>query len=219
MSKDEAAFIAGLEKMIETDIKGRGIADEAVIRALKAVPRHIFVPENYRGFYYGDFPLPIGFGQTISQPYIVALMTQSLALDKNCKVLEIGTGSGYQTAVIARLAGEIHSVELIPELHNRAKSLLLNMQTSKNIWLYCGDGYDGLPEQAPFDRIILTAAPAEIPDALVDQLAEGGRMVVPYGEGFQRLSLIEKKPGGRIIETFIESVRFVPMVRAKRERK
>jgi len=146
-------------------------------------------------------------------------MPQRLALDKGCKVLEIGTGSGYQTAVLSKLAGEVHSVEIIPELHERAKSLILSLQTGNNVRLYRGDGYDGLPEKAPFDRIILTAAPAEVPAVLVAQLAEGGRMVVPYGEGFQRLSLIEKKPGGRIVETFIESVRFVPMVRERRESK
>jgi protein-L-isoaspartate(D-aspartate) O-methyltransferase len=197
------------EKMVETQIKARGVKDPRVISALLKVERHRFVLEEYLNSAYADQPLPIGEGQTISQPYIVALMTELLELKENEKVLEIGTGSGYQAAILAELAKEVYSIEIIESLANTAKKRLSELGY-QNINVKAGDGYLGWPEAAPFDAIIITAAPDHIPKPLLDQLKEGGRMVVPVGTYAQELKKIVKR-SGKIETTGIISVIFVPM--------
>jgi protein-L-isoaspartate(D-aspartate) O-methyltransferase len=197
------------EKMVETQIKGRGVKDPRVLSALLKVERHRFVPEEYLNSAYFDQPLPIGEGQTISQPYIVALMTELLELKGNEKVLEIGTGSGYQAAILAELAKEVYTIEIIESLASTAKKRLLELGY-QNIRVKAGDGYLGWPEAAPFDAIIITAAPDHIPKPLLDQLKEGGRMVVPVGSYTQELKKIVKR-SGKIETTDIISVIFVPM--------
>ena len=182
------------EKMVETQIKGRGVKDPRVLSALLKVERHRFVPKKYLNSAYLDQPLPIGEGQTISQPYIVALMTELLELKGNEKVLEIGTGSGYQAAILAELAKEVYTIEIIESLALRAKNRLLELGY-QNIRVKAGDGYLGWPEAAPFDAIIITAAPDHIPKPLVEQLKEGGRMVVPVGSYTQELKKIVKRSG------------------------
>jgi protein-L-isoaspartate(D-aspartate) O-methyltransferase len=209
-SKDD--FFEKRKNMVESQIKARGIKDERVIEAMLKVERHLFVPQNLRDSAYEDFPLPIGEGQTISQPYIVALMTEVLNLKPNDKVLEIGTGSGYQAAVLAEIAKEVYTIEILPKLAERAAELLKDLGY-KNIKVKCGDGYLGWPEYAPFDCIIVTCAPDHIPQPLIEQLKEGGRMVIPVGERFyQELILIEKKEG-KIEKRSIIPVLFVPMIR------
>lgn len=184
-----------------------GIRDERVLAVMERVPRHRYIPELLRGEdAYDDHPCPIGFGQTISQPYIVAYMTQTLAVQSGEKVLEIGTGSGYQTAVLAGLGAEVYSIERIPELAEHARR-----QLGEGVHLRCGDGTFGWPEEAPFDVIIGTCAPSEVPPALVAQLGEGGRMMLPVGNVVQQLMLFLKR-NGRIQRTPDQSVRFVPMV-------
>jgi len=197
------------EKMVETQIKARGVKDPRVLSALLKVERHRFVPEEYLSSAYSDQPLPIGEGQTISQPYIVALMTELLELKGNEKVLEIGTGSGYQAAVLAELAKEVYTIEIVEPLAATAKNRLLELGY-QNIKVKAGDGYLGWPEAAPFDAIIITCAPDHIPEPLVDQLKEGGRMVLPVGTHTQELKKIVKRSGK--IETMdIIPVVFVPM--------
>jgi protein-L-isoaspartate(D-aspartate) O-methyltransferase len=178
------------------------------------VPRHLFVPEPVRARAYGDLPLPIGDGQTISQPYIVALMSQLLGAGADHRVLEIGTGSGYQAAVLSLLAKEVFSIELVPRLATDAREKLGKLGYA-NVTVRAGDGYQGWPEQAPFDRIILTAAPDEIPPALLDQLKPGGRLVAPVGDSRQQLVVVEKDFNGQLRRRTILGVRFVPMVRGK----
>jgi protein-L-isoaspartate(D-aspartate) O-methyltransferase len=197
------------EKMVETQIKGRGVRDPRVLSALLKVERHRFVPEEYLNSAYFDQPLPIGEGQTISQPYIVALMTELLELKGNEKVLEIGTGSGYQAAILAELTKEVYTIEIIESLASTAKKRLAELGY-QNISVRAGDGYLGWPEAAPFDAIIITAAPDHIPKPLLDQLKEGGRMVVPVGTYSQELKKIVKQ-SGKIETTDIISVIFVPM--------
>ena len=197
------------QKMVETQIKGRGVKDPRVISALLKVERHRFVPGEYSNSAYSDQPLPIGEGQTISQPYVVALMTELLELKGNEKVLEIGTGSGYQAAILAELAKEVYTIEIIESLASTAKNRLLELGY-QNIRVKAGDGYLGWPEAAPFDAIIITAAPNHIPKPLLDQLKEGGRMVVPVGTYTQELKKIVKR-SGKIEATDIISVIFVPM--------
>jgi protein-L-isoaspartate(D-aspartate) O-methyltransferase len=197
------------EKMVETQIKGRGVRDPRVLSALLKVERHRFVPEEYLNSAYFDQPLPIGEGQTISQPYIVALMTELLELKGNEKVLEIGTGSGYQAAILAELTKEVYTIEIIESLASTAKKRLSKLGY-QNISVRAGDGYLGWPEAAPFDAIIITAAPDHIPKPLLDQLKEGGRMVVPVGTYSQELKKIVKQ-SGKIETTDIISVIFVPM--------
>ena len=197
------------EKMVETQIKARGVKDPRVLSALLKVERHRFVPEEYLGSAYSDQPLPIGEGQTISQPYIVALMTELLELRGNEKVLEIGTGSGYQAAVLAELAREVYTIEIIEPLALAAKNRLLELGY-QNIKVKAGDGYSGWPEAAPFDAIIITCAPDHIPEPLVEQLKEGGRMVLPVGAYAQELKRIVKR-SGKIETTDIIPVVFVPM--------
>jgi len=201
--------------MVETQIRARGIADPAVLRALERVPRHRFVPPEYQPDAYGDHPLPIGHGQTISQPYIVALMTELLGVGPADRVLEIGTGCGYQTAVLAEIAAEVYSVEIIPQLAAAAEQRLHELGY-RNVHLRRGDGHEGWPEHAPYGGIIVTAAAAEVPPPLLEQLAEGGRLAIPVGTrlGGQDLVVLEKK-GARVVRTNYGGVLFVPLVRGQ----
>ncbi len=195
--------------MVIDQIERRGVKDEDVLEAMRTVPRHEFMPENVRYSAYEDEPQPIGSGQTISQPYIVGLMTELLQVDENSKVLEIGTGSGYQAAVLAEICDSVYTIEIICELADRADSTLSALNYD-NVVVRCGDGYRGWPDKAPFDGIIVTAAPDEIPQPLLDQLADGGRMVIPVGTYYQELKLIRKQ-NGEIKEMNVIPVRFVPM--------
>lgn len=201
------------QRMVDEQLRARGIRDERVLAAMARVPRHRFVPESERALAYRDGPLPIGHGQTISQPYIVAFMTEALALTASDVVLEIGTGSGYQAAVLAELAREVYTIELVPELAAGAERTLSELGY-RNVRVRTGDGYRGWPERAPFSKIIVTAAPEEVPQALVDQLAVGGTMVVPVGpqDGHQELRIVTKTAKGVSTERGF-AVRFVPMVR------
>lgn len=202
-------FKAMREKMVETQIQARGVKDSRVLSALRKVERHRFVPKEYLDSAYSDQPLPIGEGQTISQPYIVALMTELLELKGGEKVLEIGTGSGYQAAILAELAKEVYSIEIVETLASMAKNRLSEMGY-QNVKVKAGDGYLGWPEVAPFDVIIITCAPDHIPKPLIEQLKEGGRMVVPVGTYAQELKKIVKR-SGKIETTDVISVVFVPM--------
>ena len=200
--------------MIETQIKKRGITDQTILDAMKEVNRHEYVQENFERLAYSDRPVPIGYGQTISQPYIVAFMSHKLNVASHHKVLEIGTGSGYQAAVLAELSDHVYTIEIKPELAKRAEKVL-KKNDYDNITIRIGDGYKGWPEHAPFDRIMVTAAPKEIPEKLVEQLAPGGIMVLPVGETvmMQYLWLITKDNDGQIEKEKILPVRFVPMVK------
>jgi protein-L-isoaspartate(D-aspartate) O-methyltransferase len=200
--------------MIERDLRGRGIRDAKVIAAMEAVPRHLFVPQKLRASAYDDRPLPIGEGQTISQPYIVAYMTELLELRDHEKALEIGTGSGYQTAILARLAAAVYSIEIIPALSERAAPLLRQLGFT-NIQLKIGDGFFGWEENAPFDAIVLTAAAPRVPEPLWRQLREGGRMIMPLGEPreTQKLVRIRKAAGKQLVEE-LSGVVFVPLTGA-----
>ncbi len=195
--------------MVELQIKPRGITDQRVVASMLNVARHEFVPERYRGAAYADHPLPIGEGQTISQPYIVALMTQCLALQSTERVLEIGTGSGYQAAVLSVLVKEVYTIEIIPSLADSASARLKRLGYD-NVRVRCGDGFLGWPEEAPFDAIIITCAPSTLPEPLVAQLADGGRLIVPLGDDLQVLTLYEKNDGV-LISQEIAPVLFVPM--------
>ena len=198
------------ERMVKDQLIRRNIKDQRVLNTMRTTPRHLFVPQAYRHMAYQDGPLPIGHDQTISQPYIVAIMTELLQLTGEEKVLEIGTGSGYQAAVLSPLAAQVYTIEIVEPLANSSKVLLQKMGYD-NVEVRWGDGYKGWPEQAPFDRIIVTAAPPKIPQALVDQLAVGGRMVLPVGKHYQELILVTKNEK-RITRKEIFPVRFVPMV-------
>jgi protein-L-isoaspartate(D-aspartate) O-methyltransferase len=189
-----------------------GHVDAPVLEAMRAVPRHEFVPAEVSGQAYADRPLPIGLGQTVSQPYVVALMTHLLQVKPGDRVLEIGTGSGYQAAVLARLAGEVYSVEIVEELARRAAQTLERLGYT-NITARIGDGYQGWAEHAPYDGIVVTAAPDHVPPALVAQLKPGGRLVIPVGGLFQDLMVIAKAADGTTTSTTIVPVRFVPLVR------
>lgn len=200
-------------KMVEDQIAARGINDQKVLEAMRTVPRHSFVPESYQSYAYRDRPLPIGEGQTISQPYMVGYMTEAIQPDQSDKVLEIGTGSGYQAAVLAEIVDEVYTLEIIPELGNRAKELLRELGYT-NVFAKVSDGYHGWSEHAPFDAIVVTAAAEKIPEPLLDQLAEGGRMVIPIGaqHEVQHLVLVRKKNGKIKMENLFP-VRFVPFTR------
>lgn len=205
-------FAQQREQMVVNTIRNRGISDEDVLEAMERVPRHLFVPEEQQNRAYGDYPLPIGFGQTISQPYIVAMMTELLELEEGDKVLEVGTGSGYQAAILAELPGvDVYTLEIIPELAQRAKEKL---ETLGYTDLHCkqGDGYYGWPGHAPFDAIIVTAAPDHVPQPLRQQLAVGGRMVIPIGPrgGYQTLWKFVKQPDGEMNAHNMGGVAFVP---------
>lgn len=203
------------ERMVRT-VRAHGCDDEAVLAVLGRLPRHEFVPEDVRRFAYQDSPLPIGHEQTISQPFIVAFMTAALHLRPTDKVLEIGTGSGYQAAVLAELAAEVYTIEIVVPLARRAEALLQRLGYH-NVHVRAGDGYRGWPQQAPFDAIMVTAAPDHVPEPLVDQLAPGGRMILPVGEGRQQLVLIEKSEQG-VTRRSVLDVRFVPMTGEARNR-
>lgn len=209
----EDPFDAQRERMVREQIEARGIRNADVLRVMRSTPRHLFVPENLREYAYSDRPLPIGLGQTISQPYIVALMTELLAAGKTDRVLEIGTGSGYQAAILAATAKHVYTIEIVPELARTARERLAAMGL-KNVTVRLGDGYQGWPEDAPFDRIILTAAPPEVPQMLIEQLARGGRLVAPVGHSpaTQELVVVEKTTGGEIRRRAVAPVMFVPMV-------
>ena len=196
-------------RMVEEQIRVRGITDSSVLRAMEKVPRHLFVPEQARHLAYADRSLPIGLGQTISQPAIVAYMTEAAGISKGEKVLEIGTGSGYQAAVLGEVAGEVYTIEIIPELAEGARRVLSELGY-KNVSVKAGNGYLGWPEHAPFDAIVVTAAPDEIPQALVDQLAVGGKMVIPVGDKNQEMMIVEKGREG-VTKRRTIPVRFVPM--------
>jgi len=202
------------EKMVERQIKARGIRDERVLKAMLKVPRHLFVDPSLIDQAYADHPLPIGNGQTISQPYIVALMTEALELKGKERVLEIGTGSGYQTAILAELALWVYTIEKYPQLLERAKEILVDKLGYKNISFKLGDGTLGWEEAAPFDAIIVTAAGPEIPKPLIDQLKEGGRIVIPVGDENVQVLVKGVKKGGRLETTPLEGVKFVKLVGA-----
>lgn len=206
-------FEAARNKMVATQIESRGVRNKAVLYAMRKVPRHLFVPREYEREAYGDYPLPIGYGQTISQPYIVAYMTEVVKPSKNKKALEIGTGSGYQAAVLAELVDKVYTIEIVPELAKESAERLKKLGY-KNIICKFGDGYKGWPENAPFDIIVVTAAAEQIPQPLMDQLAEGGRLVIPVGPAtaVQELILIEKK-NGKTEKKRLTFVRFVPFRR------
>ena len=208
---DEARLRGEREAMVQQQIAARGVQDPGVLAALREVPRHRFVPEHLQGLAYSDRPLPIGEGQTISQPFIVAYMTEALGVSRTHKVLEIGTGSGYQAAVLARVARTVYTIEIVPDLARRATATLKALGYD-NVVVRDGDGYAGWPEHAPFDRIMVTAAPEQVPQPLIDQLATGGRMVIPVGGSEQWITIIEKTPGGVVQRRTIE-VRFVPFTR------
>ena len=203
-------FKAMREKMVESQIKSRGVRDPRVLSAMLKVERHLFVPKEFQNSAYSDQPIPIGEGQTISQPYIVALMTELLELKGGERVLEVGTGSGYQAAILAELGVEVYTIEIVEKLASSAQKVLLELRY-QNIKVKAGDGYLGWPEAAPFDAIIVTCAPDHIPKPLLDQLKESGRMVVPVGTYSQELKKIVKK-SGKAETTDIIPVIFVPMI-------
>ncbi len=213
-NKSSEDFIKERERMVNEQIKGRGISDTRVLNAMIKVPRHLFVQEPFTKKAYDDRPLPIGLNQTISQPYIVAFMTEVLKLKATDRVLEIGTGSGYQAAILAEICDSVYTIEIFESLAGRARKTL-NQLGYKNIMVKHGDGYQGWPEHAPFDAIIVTCAPTRIPQPLKDQLAEKGRMIIPVGgSGIQELILLVKK-NGRILEESVLPVMFVPMINEK----
>lgn len=201
------------ELMVSQQIERRGINNKAVLEAMRRVPRHLFVADKYLPEAYCDSPLPIGLQQTISQPYIVALMTEYLQLEKHHKVLEIGTGCGYQTAVLAEIVDEIYTIEIVPELAALAKKNLQRLDYH-NIQSKCGDGLTDWRHEAPFDRIIVTAAPAILPTALIAQLKVSASMVIPVGSFLQTLYRITKKAENKIEKQILSQVRFVPMTGA-----
>ncbi|MBM3315773.1 protein-L-isoaspartate(D-aspartate) O-methyltransferase [candidate division WOR-3 bacterium] len=204
-------FVQARRRMVEYQIAARGVNDPRVLEAMAEVPRHFFVPASFQHQAYEDHPLPIGRGQTISQPYIVAAMTEALKLENAHRVLEIGTGSGYQTALLAWLAGSVYTVELVDELSKQAR-LAAQRLDLRNVRFRVGDGNAGWPEFAPYDRIIVTAAAEMMPFALVEQLADGGRIVVPVGREAQTLT-VGVKHGRRLVQRALMSVVFVPFVK------
>lgn len=211
------AHVTTRMRMVAEQIEARGVRDPAVLSAMRRVPRHEFVPEDLQAYAYDDRPLPIGNGQTISQPYIVAIMTELAELTKDASVLEIGTGSGYQTAVLAEVAGQVYSIEIVEPLGQAAAETLRRLGYDQ-VQLRIGDGYQGWPEAAPFDAIVVTAAPPEVPAPLIEQLKLGGRMVIPVGYEHQELLVLTKTADG-LQRRSVFPVRFVPMTgEAQRER-
>jgi protein-L-isoaspartate(D-aspartate) O-methyltransferase len=208
-SKNVSWDVLARKDMVYSQIKVRGIEDDRLINAMLAVERHRFVPKNLEKLAYGDYPLPIGEDQTISQPYVVALMTDELQLKETDRVLEIGTGSGYQAAILSLMVKDVFTIEIISSLADSAAKRLTALGY-ENVHVRCGDGFLGWPEEAPFDAIIITCAPPEVPEPLIMQLAEGGRLIVPLGDDFQMLTLY-KKAAGDLQEREIIPVRFVPM--------
>ncbi len=210
LSDEPAHFVAQRETMVRQDLSRRDIIDPLVLRSMGTVPRQAFVPEHLHAYAYADRPLPIGYQQTISQPYIVAIMTQLVQPSPAKKALDIGTGSGYQTAVLAELVDHVYGIEIVCPLADTAKQRLEQLNYS-NVTVKCGDGYVGWPEHAPFDIIIVAAAPEQIPKPLIDQLAPGGRLVIPVGKGIQQLRIVEKTEDGWTQTRNWGGVRFVPM--------
>jgi protein-L-isoaspartate(D-aspartate) O-methyltransferase len=208
-STGEDRHAAARERMVSGQIAARGVEDPRVLAAMREVPRHEFVPADRRHEAYDDHPLPIGHRQTISQPYIVALMTELARLGPGSRVLEIGTGSGYQAAVLAAIAKEVWSIEIVEPLARESTDRLARLGY-RNVTVRAGDGYRGWPEKAPFDAIVVTAAPPEIPAPLLAQLAVGGRLVAPVGEAWQELVVVERTPSGNRTRR-VAPVRFVPM--------
>ena len=209
---DETEFKKQRDRMVDRQIIARGVRDASVIDAMRSVARHCFIPKRYEQSAYYDSPVPIGHGQTISQPYIVAIMSELLQVKPGQRVLEVGTGSGYQAAVLAAMGVEVFSIEIVAQLGKKAGQTLRDLGYGK-VLTRIGDGYKGWPQQAPFDGIVVTAAPSRIPQPLKDQLAEKGRMVIPVGpvHGIQQLYLL-RKVNGKILQERIIDVRFVPMV-------
>jgi len=208
--KESVKYRKARNKMVVEQLMARGIKDERVLSAMRDVKRHMFVPQEYREYAYDDCPLPIGENQTISQPYIVALMTELLELKGNEKVLEIGTGSGYQAAILSELADQVYTIEILESLAESASKRLKRLGYN-NVTVKYGNGFLGWQEYSPYDAIIVTCAPKEVPLTLIKQLKDGGRLVIPVGEYFQELKLIRKEDG-KIITKNIIPVRFVPMV-------
>jgi protein-L-isoaspartate(D-aspartate) O-methyltransferase len=206
---DEARWAVERAEMVKDQIATRDVRNQRVLEAMRQVPRHRFVPLEYRDRAYLDRPLPIGLRQTISQPYIVAAMTELLRPESTDRVLEVGTGSGYQAAVVSRLVSKVYSIEILPELAERAAKTLAELGYA-NVEVSSGDGYRGIPSEAPFDGILVTAAPDKIPQPLIEQLAVGGRMVIPVGDFYQQLTVVEKTEKG-ISKRNVFPVRFVPM--------
>ena len=198
-------------QMVKWQIENRGINDPEILDAMRTVKRHHFVPKQYRSRAYRDGPLSIGHGQTISQPYIVALMTEKLQLDENDKVLEIGTGSGYQAAVLAEITPHVYSIEIVEELAIKVREAL-RQQGYSNVHMKIGDGFKGWKKHAPFDGIIVTCSPSNVPEPLKQQLAEGGRMIIPVGGPYIQQLVLLKKKQGKIEKSSVSGVRFVPMV-------
>lgn len=211
LCKEPKDFAERRHEMVREQIETRGVRSPRVLAALRKVPRHRFVPEDQVERAYRDGPLPIGYGQTISQPYIVASMTELVDPQPGDTILEIGTGSGYQAAVLAELVAKVYTIEIVPELAERSRALLAELGY-ENVEVITGDGWKGLPEQAPFDGIVVTAAPAEIPPALVEQLAVGAKLVIPVGRWDQMLRVVERTEEG-LEERGEYPVRFVPLVR------
>jgi protein-L-isoaspartate(D-aspartate) O-methyltransferase len=208
-------FSAQRQRMVEQQLKTRGIKDERVLAAMAKMPREQFIPMDARPDAYEDGPLPIGYDQTISQPYIVAFMTEQLRPKPRDRVLEIGSGSGYQAAILAELVADVYTIEIVEPLAKSAGATVQRLGY-KNVHIRVGDGYKGWPEEAPFDAIIVTCAPENVPQPLIDQLQDGGRMIIPVGERFaQQLFLLEKK-NGQVKESATLPVRFVPMLREKK---
>ncbi len=217
-SSTEQRYARRRDAMVRSQIRGRGISDTLVLNAMAKVPRHRFVPETWRGYAYEDTPLPIGDDQTISQPYIVALMTELLDPQGKSRVLEVGTGSGYQAAVLAQIVDSVFSVEIVPNLARRAAAVLDSLGYG-NVAVKEGDGYRGWREHAPFDAIIVTCAPDNIPAPLVEQLSEGGVMVIPVGSQIYQELILLRKSDGRVQKESVASVRFVPMTGEASKRK
>jgi protein-L-isoaspartate(D-aspartate) O-methyltransferase len=208
-------FAAERQRMVQQQLIARGVNNERVLAAMAKVPREEFIPADSHAVSYEDGPLPIGYGQTISQPYIVAFMTEKLRLKPSDRVLEIGTGSGYQAAILAELVAEVYTIEIVEPLGKNAEATLQRLNY-KNVHVRVGDGYSGWPEHAPFDAIIVTCAPDHVPQQLTEQLKDGGRMVIPVGERFaQQLYLLEKR-NGQLKESATLPVRFVPMARERK---
>lgn len=209
-SPEEERFAVARQHMVEEQLRTRDIVSSKVLGAMGRVPREKFVPREMWGQAYADFPLPIGLGQTISQPYIVALMTQLARPSPESRALEVGVGSGYQAAVLAELCKDVYGIEILPSLAESANERLHSLGYH-NITVRCGDGYWGWPEQGPFDIILVAAAPDHVPQPLIDQLAPGGRMILPVGHGFQELLLIRKRHDGTVDRQNVAPVQFVPM--------
>lgn len=216
MTNQKESYESLRHDMVDKQIIARGVTDQETLRAMRTVPRHLFVPAEITKYAYDDRPLSIGSGQTISQPFIVAYMTECSQPSKDKKALEIGTGSGYQAAILSEVVDSVYTIEIVPKLAAESAARLKNLGYN-NVIVMLGDGYKGWPEHAPFDIILVTAAADHIPQPLIDQLAEGGRLVMPVGKPLevQELILVEKKRGGRTVETRLTSVRFVPLTRDK----